>query len=97
MTYRSRRNLLSAIPTNTIAYHLFDIQYSADKSNYSIKLLRNLDESIASLDFDSTGEFIATVGDKTCLISEINTQYHSFRSALGTEHGNYSAYVLFSF
>lgn len=40
MTYRSRRNLLGAIPTNTIAYHLFDIQYSADKSNYSIKLLR---------------------------------------------------------
>ena len=41
VTYNSRRNLLGAIPSGgQIAYHLFNIEYNALKSNYSVKLLR---------------------------------------------------------
>ena len=41
LTYNTRRNVLGAIPlTGKIAYHLWIIEYSGQRSNYDIKLLR---------------------------------------------------------
>ena len=41
ITYNSRRNILAAIPlTEKIAYHLFDVGYSARKNSPSVKLLK---------------------------------------------------------
>ena len=41
VTYNSRRNLLCAIPlAEKAAYHLWDLGYSGQKSNYGAKLLK---------------------------------------------------------
>lgn len=41
VSYNSRRNFLCALPLGRkIAYHLYNIGYSAQNSNYSVKLLR---------------------------------------------------------
>lgn len=41
MTYNPLKNLLGAIPVGgKIAYHLYNIEYDGNKSNYRAKLLR---------------------------------------------------------
>ena len=43
VVYNSRRNLLAAIPvTGKMLFHLFNIQYSALKNNYTVSLLAKM-------------------------------------------------------
>ena len=48
MAYNPRRCLLSAIPTQNLAYYLFDVGYNSGKNNHLLKLKREAQISLKS-------------------------------------------------
>ena len=76
ITYNSRRGILGAVPLDTtISYHLFNVDSNASKTNNDIvklfiidtsNLLYSLASMITGLDFNPTGEYVATMTTKVC-------------------------------
>lgn len=62
VTYNARRNLLGAIPLNKqITYHLWDVAYSGQKSNYDVKLLRKSKWHSQQKTGESNDKFISSL------------------------------------
>ena len=83
-----------------IGYRLHSIDYSGQKGGYSVHLLRKSkwpaqyyttpeyplwhDNYITSLDFNPSGELIATTDlVNKCLIADVNTASHIYRLNMG--------------
>ena len=66
---------------------------------YTSNLLYSLEEIITGLDFNATGEYVATIGvDGVCLISDVNKNDYSFDMEFRSElfPGNLECLNIFS-
>ena len=97
-----RNILGSASGGKKIGYRLHNIDYSGQKGGYSVHLLRRSkwpaqyyttpkypsyhDNYITSLDFNPSGELIATTDLlNKCLIADVNTASHIYRLHMGED------------
>ena len=53
-------------------------------------LLYSLEEFITALDFNPTGEYVATINNKgTCLVSDVTTVNYTFHKKMGLFGGKF--------